>query len=168
MRSGWWDGDYPITQGYGCTDFTGEPTSPRHPECNYWHSGIDIGLPCGRFVIAAMSGTVVQVGVYGGGPYALIADVGGWWLWLLHLQANWVGQGERFGPGQILGEVGTLGFSTGCHLHFQVTPAGGGYFDDVDPGAWLFGGAAPGCAVWPLLPLVGLAELLVHGVSHVT
>lgn len=168
MRSAWWEGDYPITQGYGCTDFTGEPFNPRHPECPHWHDGIDIGIPCGRSIIAPNAGTVAQVGVYGGGPNALILAVGGWWIWLLHLQANWVNIGDQFGLGQILGEVGTLGFSTGCHLHFQVTPAGSGYFDSVDPSAWLISGGARGCAIAPLLPLVGLAELLMKGVGHVT
>lgn len=147
MQSPWWVGDFPISQGYGCTDFNGEPFNPNHPECPHWHDGIDIAIPCGRFVIAAMAGTVVQVGVYGGGPYALVLDVGGWWVWLLHLQASYISVGDQFGPGMVLGEIGTLGFSTGCHLHFQVTPAGTGYFSSVDPSPWLAGNAATtGCA----------------------
>jgi hypothetical protein len=40
--------------------------------------------------------------------------------------------------GQQLGEVGTLGNSTGCHLHFEVHPQGGGIYEDsVDPSEWL-------------------------------
>ena len=166
MRSAWWDGDYPITQGYGCTEFTGEPFNPNHPECPHFHDGIDIGLPCGRFVLAAMVGRVIQVGVYGGGPYALILDVGSWWVWLLHLQANWVNVGDSFGPGQVLGEVGTLGFSTGCHLHFEVTPSGGRYFDSVDSSPWLTSGKSPGCAMLPLIPLVSVAEVLANVLRH--
>lgn len=168
MRSSWWDGDWPVTQGYGCTEFTGEPFNPNHPECPHFHDGIDIGLPCGRFVIAATTGSVVQVGVYGGGPYALILSVGGMWVWLFHLQANWVNQGDAFGKGQILGEVGTLGFSTGCHLHFEVTPAGSNYFDSVDPTSWLTGAGPQGCALIPLLPLAGFAEVLTHALRHLT
>lgn len=166
MQSNWWDGDYPITQGYGCTSYEGEPFNPNHPECPHFHDGMDIGLPCGRFVFAAQPGRVVAVGVYGGGPYALIVAVGEWWVWLFHLQANWVNQGDTFGPKQVLGEVGNLGFSTGCHLHFEVTPPNSGYFDSIDPSFMLAGTGQGGCALAPLAPLVGLTEVLSHALRH--
>ena len=41
-------------------------------------------------------------------------------------------------PGQQLGEVGSRGNSTGCHLHFEVHPKGGSIYEDgVDPSEWL-------------------------------
>jgi hypothetical protein len=165
MRSGWWVGDYPIDQEYGCTDFQDEPFNPNHPECPHWHDGIDVGIPCGRFIVAPMAGTVVQVGVYGGGPYALIIDVGGWWVWLLHLQANYVSVGDTFGPGIVLGESDSLGFSTGCHLHFQVTPANSGYFDSVDPSPWLAVQAGPGGCAFDILT-VGYTVTMLLNIFH--
>jgi Peptidase family M23 len=137
MQSAWWVGDYPISQGYGCTSYLAEGPSPFHPECPAFHDGIDIAIPCGRFVVCQVNGSVRQVGVNGGGPFALVISAGNWDVWLLHLQAAYVGVGDFVGPGQVLGEVGDLGFSTGCHLHFEVTTAGGGYRDSVDPSPFL-------------------------------
>src|SRR5262249_26346575 len=111
--------------------------SPYHPECPYFHDGIDIAIPCGRFIVNQVHGYVKQVGWGGGGPYALILNAGNWDIWLGHLQTAYVNPGDGIGPGQVLGEVGNLGFSTGCHLHFEVTIAGGGYRDSIDPSPFL-------------------------------
>lgn len=153
MRSAWWVGDLPVTQPYGCTDFLAEGPSPFHPECAAFHDGIDIGLDCGADVIAAASGVVRQVGVFGGGPFALIINIGNWDVWLFHLQAAFVSVGEQVLPGMVLGNVGTLGFSTGCHLHFEVTTAGGGYRDSIDPLPFLPAQHPPVGVAWPQLPL---------------
>ena len=107
-----------------------------------------MALPCSTNVICPVAATVVQVGVYGGGPYALILDIGGWWVWLLHLEVNYVQRGDGVSPGMVIAQSDNLGFSTGCHLHIGVTPAGGGYFDSVDPTAWLaIPSGGPGCAL---------------------
>jgi murein DD-endopeptidase MepM/ murein hydrolase activator NlpD len=165
MRSHWWNGDYPIIQGYGCTDFTGEPFNPNHPECDHFHDGIDIGLPCDTHITCPFAATVVQVGVYGGGPYALVIDVGGWWVWLLHLSVNFVQVGDGIFPGMVIADSGNEGFSTGCHLHFEVTPAGRGYFDSVDPTPWLTGGGAGASCALNVLT-VGYTVVMILNMFH--
>ena len=58
--------------------------------------------------------------------------------WYAHMQSVDVADGQQVQAGQQLGEVGSLGNSTGCHLHFEVHPQGGAiYEDDVDPSEWL-------------------------------
>lgn len=137
MRSGWWSGDWAVTQPWGCTDLDLEPANPHHPECPHFHDGIDIGLSCGQAVYCPLPATCVQLGVEGLGPYALILDLGAWWVWLGHLQAAFTAPGQAIPAGAQVGAVGDLGVSRGCHLHFQITPAGGGYFDSVEPSDWL-------------------------------
>jgi murein DD-endopeptidase MepM/ murein hydrolase activator NlpD len=41
--------------------------------------------------------------------------------------------GQRVERGQLIGYVGTTGYSTGCHLHFMTYENGGA----VDPVGWL-------------------------------
>lgn len=139
MYSAWLAGDFPVTQAYGCTDFLAEGPDPRHPECAAFHNGIDLGVGCGHPIWSQVNGHVVQRGVYGGGPNALIIRSGNWDIWLLHMQAASVNVGDSVSMGQHIADVGTMGFSTGCHLHFQVNPAGGSYRTSVDPTAWLSG-----------------------------
>ncbi|EGD44604.1 M23 peptidase domain protein [Nocardioidaceae bacterium Broad-1] len=107
------------------------------------HTGNDYSSPCGTPVQAAHGGTIV------------IESGGGWgwsgrWLvkvqtapgnlttWYGHMQSLSVREGQMVKAGQVIGQVGSEGNSTGCHLHFEVHPHGGGYLQDqVDPAAWL-------------------------------
>jgi len=58
--------------------------------------------------------------------------------WCGHLQSLSVAPGQTVAAGQPIGEVGALGNATGCHLHFEVHPRGGGIYEDpVDPSEWL-------------------------------
>ena len=107
------------------------------------HTGNDYSSPCGTPVQAAHGGTVV---IESGGSW-------GWsgrWLvkvqtapgnlttWYGHMQSLSVAAGQTVKAGQVIGQVGSEGNSTGCHLHFEVHPHGGGYLQDqVDPAAWL-------------------------------
>ncbi|MGH3975891.1 MAG: peptidoglycan DD-metalloendopeptidase family protein, partial [Pseudonocardiaceae bacterium] len=109
-----------------------------------YHTGSDFSVACGTPVVAATSGTVILksgdgwawsgnwlVQIQSGGPGSLTT-------WYAHMQKLDVAAGQKVTAGQRIGEVGTLGNSTGCHLHFEVHPHGGGFAeDDVDPGAWL-------------------------------
>lgn len=107
------------------------------------HTGNDYSSPCGTPVQAAHGGTIV---IESGGSW-------GWsgrWLvkvqtapgnlttWYGHMQSLSVAAGQTVKAGQVIGQVGSEGNSTGCHLHFEVHPHGGGYLQDqVDPAAWL-------------------------------
>ncbi|NEN80304.1 M23 family metallopeptidase [Nocardioides zeae] len=49
-----------------------------------------------------------------------------------------VEDGEQVQSGQIIGRVGTLGNSTGCHLHVEVHPDNGSiYADNINASTWL-------------------------------
>lgn len=105
------------------------------------HTGTDFSAACGTPVLAATAGRVV---VRTDQPWSgrwlvqVSTGIGRLTTWYAHLQALSVSPGTTVAAGQQIGEVGTLGNSTGCHLHFEVHPQGGSiYQDSVDPTAWL-------------------------------
>ena len=89
------------------------------------HDGTDFGAPCGTPVRAAAAGTITQQGWYGGFGNRVTIDhgqVGGHALRTAynHLQGYALSPGATVAQGQVIGFVGTTGYSTGCHLHFIV------------------------------------------------
>jgi len=59
-------------------------------------------------------------------------------VWYAHMQAKHVNNGDTVKAGDHIGDIGTEGNSTGCHLHFEVHPKGGSiYQDPTDPVKWL-------------------------------
>ena len=102
-----------------------------------WHRGIDIdGFGnYGAAVAAAASGTVVLAAYddYGYGYHVIIAHDDGSQTLYAHLSDIWVGQGQYVGQGEAVGALGSTGYSTGTHLHFEIHI--GGYA--VDPLAYL-------------------------------
>lgn len=98
------------------------------------HDGVDFGAPQGMFIRAAAAGTVVSAGVRGGYGNATILDHGGGLATLYaHQSEMFVIQGQAVKAGQVIGAVGSTGFSTGPHLHFEVRLRG----VPVDPLAYL-------------------------------
>lgn len=121
----------------------GSPFGMRfHPIFHEWrlHAGVDLSAPCGTPIRAAADGTVTHVGFDSSGGWRLVLDhgrVAGSTLTssYLHAQGYGVRLGERVARGQVVGTVGSTGWSTGCHLHFGIR-AGGGV---VDPAPWIGG-----------------------------
>lgn len=87
------------------------------------HSGIDIAADYGTPICAAADGTayVLKDGWCGGyGNTVIIAHDGGYFTIYAHISAALVQNGETVSQGQQIAEVGTSGWSTGAHLHFEV------------------------------------------------
>lgn len=94
-----------------------------------FHSGIDIGSPYGTPIKAANSGRVIFVGWYSGYGKVVIIDHGkinGLPTTTLyaHMSTTIAKQGSNVAKGAIIGKVGTTGYSTGPHLHFEVRQKG--------------------------------------------
>ncbi len=88
---------------------------------NGLHSGIDIGAGSGTPIIAAASGEILQAGYLGGYGNAILVYHGGGLSTLYgHLSGFAVEAGQKVKQGQIIGYVGSTGFATGPHLHFEV------------------------------------------------
>ncbi|HWC13434.1 MAG TPA: peptidoglycan DD-metalloendopeptidase family protein [Actinomycetota bacterium] len=86
-----------------------------------FHSGVDIGGACGQPIWAAEDGVVVSAGYSGGYGNTTVIDHGGGLATLYAHQTSFaVSSGENVERGQTIGYVGTTGWSTGCHLHFEV------------------------------------------------
>jgi len=85
------------------------------------HAGIDIGAPYGTAVKAAAGGEVIQAGYFGGYGYSImIYHGGGYATWYAHLSSINVSIGQMVERSSVIGRVGSTGWSTGPHLHFEI------------------------------------------------
>ena len=89
------------------------------------HDGVDYRAVTGTPIRAARAGSVVSAGPQGGYGNATIVDHGGSLATLYaHQSAMYVSPGTAVAAGQVIGAVGSTGFSTGPHLHFEARVAG--------------------------------------------
>ncbi len=128
------------TNGLLLHPVNGPITSPFgyrvHPIYHYWglHDGDDFGAPCGAPLYAVNGGEVLTEyysSVWGNRLYLNLGLVNGKFITVIynHLSRYNVGTGATVGRGDVVGYVGTTGWSTGCHLHFTVMENG----TPVDP-----------------------------------
>lgn len=119
-----------ITSGYG---------NRIHPifGTERFHSGIDISANEGATVLAADGGTVT-VATYSSsyGNYVMIYHSDGTYTLYAHMSSLAVSAGQTVTQGQTIGYVGSTGWSTGPHLHFEVRNASG---STVDPTQYFSG-----------------------------
>ena len=120
----------PITSPYGMR---------LHPVTHIWklHDGTDFGAGCGTAIHAAQSGVVAEKYYNAGYGNRLMIDHGkvdGKYVTTgyNHAIRYVVGVGDHVKQGQVIGYVGTTGYSTGCHLHLMVWLNGG----MVNPMSW--------------------------------
>ncbi|MEA4924953.1 MAG: peptidoglycan DD-metalloendopeptidase family protein [Syntrophomonadaceae bacterium] len=111
----------------GYTTITSPFGMRYHPilKVNKLHTGMDIGAPYGAKIVAADGGTVIFAGWLGGYGNATIIDHGASLSTLYgHQSQILVKVGDTVFKGQTIGKVGSTGYSTGPHLHFEVRKNG--------------------------------------------
>ncbi|HZA41258.1 MAG TPA: peptidoglycan DD-metalloendopeptidase family protein [Actinomycetota bacterium] len=85
------------------------------------HQGLDIDGETGDPIRAAKAGTVSMSGVAGGYGNMVVVDHGGGVATLYaHASQLLVTEGQRVQQGEVVALVGSTGFSTGSHLHFEI------------------------------------------------
>ena len=92
------------------------------------HKGIDIAGPIGTPIMASASGEVVSAGWNSGG-YGNLVKVkhsDGSLTLYAHNSRILVRKGQKVEQGQQIAEMGSTGYSTGPHLHFELHPIGRG------------------------------------------
>ncbi len=98
------------------------------------HTGVDFGAATGTPIHAAAAGIVVWAGPQGGYGNAVIIDHGGGLATLYaHQSRVGVSVGQHVSANQVIGYVGSTGYATGPHLHFEVRVHG----NPVDPMGYL-------------------------------
>ncbi|WP_097006878.1 murein hydrolase activator EnvC family protein [Lacrimispora amygdalina] len=113
-----------ITSSFGDRDSPTEGASSNH-------QGIDIGASSGNDVLAAASGTVtISTYSYSAGNYIMIHHGGGVYTVYMHCSQLLVSAGQEVSQGQLIGKVGSTGYSTGPHLHFGIR-VNGSYVNPV-------------------------------------
>jgi len=110
-----WPVDGPVVSGFG----------PRTINGSYeYHPGIDIAVPEGTPIRAALDGTVslqqseAESGGYGN--YTCLDHGGGLSTCYAHQSSFAVSLGQSVSQGDIIGYTGCTGYCLGPHLHFEV------------------------------------------------
>ncbi len=118
-----WPVDNPyITQYFGYTKFalSGAYNGSAH-------NGVDLGAPVGTKIRAPLTGTVRMTGntdavpgCYSWGKWVLIDHPNGLSTMFAHLSQQAVVPGQKVNTGDLVGYVGSTGYSTGPHLHYTL------------------------------------------------
>lgn len=106
---------YAINSVFGMRRLGGEPGQRMH-------KGVDIAAPTGTSVFGAAEGRVLRIGYdpAGYGNFIEMRHPNGMTSLYGHLSRVDVASGDAVAPGQRIGLVGSTGYSTGPHLHFEV------------------------------------------------
>ena len=86
-----------------------------------FHAGMDFSANIGTPVYATGDGKVIKAGWETGYGNLIQVDHGfGYVTWYAHLSKYKVRPGQKVVRGEVIGEVGNTGKSTGPHLHYEV------------------------------------------------
>ncbi|MFE7417976.1 M23 family metallopeptidase [Rhodococcus sp. NPDC057529] len=114
---------------------SGTLSSGYGPRWGSHHGGIDIAAPIGTPIRSAADGEVISAGPASGfGLWVRVRHDDGDVSVYGHINEFVVNVGQRVAAGQQIATVGNRGQSTGPHLHFEVSDAGG---NRLDPSQWL-------------------------------
>ena len=107
------------------------------------HRGIDLVNATGTPIVAAAPGIVIKAApATGYGNVVFVSHIVGGEVWTTvyaHLDAITVTSGQTVGAGQTVGTLGSTGWSTGPHLHFELHRGqwAPGQPNAVDPGPYI-------------------------------
>ena len=122
----------PCPSAYISSEFGGRTSPGGIGSTN--HKGRDYATGTGSPIYAAASGTVTTVSYnVARGNYVVINHGNGLSTLYQHCSATYVSAGQSVSAGQNIAAVGTTGYSTGPHLHFEVWVNG----TPVDPRLYL-------------------------------
>lgn len=113
---------WPIKGGIGhISMYYGQNENPFTGQW-YIHKGIDISTyRQGDPVVATADGKVVTVSFSADfGNYIIIQHSRGFFTRYAHLSAFHVFNGEKVEQGQVIGNIGNTGLTTGPHLHYEI------------------------------------------------
>lgn len=115
---------FAINSRFGMRRLGGEPGVRMH-------KGVDIAAPTGTTVYSAAEGEIVRIGHQpsGYGNFIEMRHPNGMTTMYAHLSRIDVASRDRVQGGERIGLVGSTGYSTGPHLHFEVRRGG----DQVNP-----------------------------------
>lgn len=136
-----------VTSPYGYREFWyWDSAKQRYVLYSDFHRGIDIGIPWDyrpgnpnypAHIVAAAPGTVSEARYWGSYGYAVeIQHGGGVATRYAHMhEPPLVKVGDFVNSGDVIGYVGSSGFSTGPHLHFEILVfnTSTNKFDTTDP-----------------------------------
>lgn len=115
---------WPVPNYYRVSSDYGSRTSPISGRQEF-HTGIDIPAPYGKDVLASGNGTVIYSGWRNGYGNTVMIDHGGGVVSLYAHNSSLVsGVGSEVKRGDVIAKIGSTGFSTGNHLHFEVRKNG--------------------------------------------
>ena len=92
---------------------------------DHTHMGMDIAAPNGTTIKAAADGEITYAGWMGGyGNLVIISHGNGVQTYYGHCSALYVSVGDKVSAGDKIAAVGSTGYSTGNHLHFEIRKNG--------------------------------------------
>ncbi len=111
---------WPVPSSHRMTSFYGWRTDPFGNGSGF-HTGLDIADGMGTHIVSAEDGVVVHAGWQGGyGNLVKIQHDNGAMTYYGHLSGFNCHVGQRVKRGQFIAYMGSTGYSTGPHLHFEV------------------------------------------------
>ena len=127
-----------LTQPFGPSELPGEPAMFGFP---HFHTGLDLAVPLGTPIHAAEAGQVIQAAgqtdslgfLVGYGNLVRVQADRGRVDYYGHMIAFAVQRGDVVQADQVIGFVGSTGYSTGAHVHFEVRQDG----TPVDPAPFM-------------------------------
>ena len=116
---------WPTPGVYTITSYFGYRDDPFFGH-SVFHEGIDIGGPVGSPIVASANGVVIYAGWFnnGYGNCVIIAHPNGYETVYAHGSAVNTSVGAVVNQGDIVMFMGSTGYSTGSHLHFEVISGG--------------------------------------------